>query len=210
MKKSSHMLLAKLAVLQSDYKKKKSVCDDKSCQSTKQHSSERCPVRPVSLCDDRNCQSAKCVHIEKPVMPQPSYKMRSHKKCQVKSEGTQYYPLWSILKTACKQIGTQTEVARINAHTGLPTHDHFVCQQAMCEHSTSKSCYPSETIKVSPVSQNYKIQSNHSDSRSSKMQSLQKKSVNPGKMQSDHMQAAQAELQRKSQVNTRLQAQTSK
>ena len=34
MKKSSHMWLAKPAILQSDYKKKKSVCDDKNCQST--------------------------------------------------------------------------------------------------------------------------------------------------------------------------------
>ena len=79
----------------------------------------------------------------------------------------------SVPKTACKQIGTQPEVTSNSLHTVLPTHEHFVCQQALCEHSTSKSCYPSTTIKVSPVSRYYKKQSNYSDSRSFKMESLQ-------------------------------------
>ena len=79
----------------------------------------------------------------------------------------------------------------------------------MCKHSTSKSCYSSESTKVSQVSRNYKIQSNHSDSRSSQMQSPQLRSVNPGKIQSNHMQPVKAELQ-KSKVNTRSEVQTSK
>ena len=123
-------------------------------------------MRPV--CDDKNCQSAKPMCYDK--------------KCQVKSEGTQSSYVWSVPKTASKQIGTQPEVTRNNTPPVLHTHNHLVCQQALCEHSASKNCYPSETTKVSPVSRNYKKQSNHSDSRSSKMQSLQKRSVNPGKM----------------------------
>ena len=91
-------------------------------------------------------------------------------------------------------------------HTVLPTHDHFVCQQALCEHSTSKSCYPSDTTKMSPVSRNYKKQSNCSESRSFKMQSQQKRSVNPGKMQSNDIWPVTAES-KKSQVNTKLQVQ---
>ena len=197
----SYMQLAKPAVLQSDYKKKKSVCDDKNCQSTqcvhmqaamklsymwsvtkpshmhlpkpaikqstnmkfnqdykncqytKKYSSEECPVRPV--CNDKSCHSAK--------------PMCCNKKCRVKSEGMQSFYMLSVPKTACKQIGTQPEITRINAHTVLPTHDHFLCQQALCEYSASKSCYPSETTKVSPVSRNYKKHFNHSDSRSSMM-----------------------------------------
>ena len=47
-KKSSHMWLAKPAILQSDYQKKKSVCDDKNHQSTKY---------AKSGCDDKHCQS---------------------------------------------------------------------------------------------------------------------------------------------------------
>ena len=116
--------------------------------------------------------------------------------------------MWSVPNTACKQIETKPEVTRNNVHTLLPTHDHFVCQEALYEHFTSKSCYPSETTKVSLVSRNYKKQSNHSDSGSSKMQSPQKWSVNTGKMQSNHMWPAQAEFQKRSQVNTMLQVQT--
>ena len=65
------------------------------------------------------------------------------------------------------------------------------------------------TYKMCPVSRNYKKQSAHSDSSSSKMQSPQK-SVNPGKMQSNHMWPAQAQAHKKSQVNTSLPGQTSK
>ena len=144
-------------------------------------------MRPV--CNDKNCQSAK------PVLCEIWRAKSSH--------------MWSVPNTACKQIGTEPEVTRNNVHTVLPTDYHFVCQQALCEHSASKSCYPSETTEVSPVSRNYKKQSNHSDSRGSKMQSPQKRSVNPGKMQSHHMQPVQAEFQKKSQVNTKLQVQTS-
>ena len=113
------------------------------------------------------------------------------KKCQVKSKGTQYSSLGSVSKTASKQIGTQPEITR------------------NIKHSASKSCYPSESTQVSPVSRNYKRQSNHSDSRSSKMQSPYLMSMNPGKMQSNHMQPVKDELQ-KLQVNTRSQVQTSK
>ena len=93
--KSSHMWLAKPAILQSDYKKKNHmkqvfVCDDKNCQFTN------------SLCNDKNCQSVKCAHMQKPAMPQSSHKKCSYRKCQVKSEGTQSYSLWSVSKTASK------------------------------------------------------------------------------------------------------------
>ena len=42
------------------------------------------------------------------------------------------------------------------------------------------------------------------------MQSPQKRSVNPGKMQSNHIQPMQAQFQKKSHVNIRLQVQSSK
>ena len=59
MTKSSHMQLAKPAILQSDYKKKtqvkqESVCDDRKCQSTK-------PAK--SVCDDKNSQSTQFIHF---------------------------------------------------------------------------------------------------------------------------------------------------
>ena len=149
MKKPNHMQLAKPAILPSSSKKKKSVYDDK------------------------NCQSAKCAHMQKTAMPQSNYKMGSSKKYQVNSEGTQFSYLQSMSKTACKQIGTQPEVTRNKIHTVLPT------------------------------------QLNHSDSRSSRMHSPQLRSVNPGKMQSNHMWPVKADL-KKSQVNTRSQVETSK
>ena len=136
MTKPIHMWLPTPAMKQSTYNKFNQ--DDKKCQSNKRYSSEECPVRPV--CDDKKCQSAKLMCYDK--------------KCQAKSEGTQSSHMQSVPKTACQQIGTQPEVTRDNAHTVLPTHDHFVCQQALCEHSASKSCYSSETTKVSPVSRN--------------------------------------------------------
>ena len=145
-------------------KSAKSVCDDKNCQSNqcfhmwpvkspmkshhmqsvrptklqsrkKKYSYEVCQVRPV--CNDKNCQSAKSMCYDK--------------KCQVKSQGKQS-SLQSMSKTACKQIWTQPEVTRNSVHIVLPKHDHFVHQQAMCKHSTSKSCYPPETTHVSPLS----------------------------------------------------------
>ena len=62
MTKSSHMQLAKPAILQSHYKKKcqvkqLSLCNDKNCQFTKKHNYGECHIRPVSLCNDKNCQS---------------------------------------------------------------------------------------------------------------------------------------------------------
>ena len=169
--KRVHMWSVKPAMKQSAYKKfnQEPVCDDKNCQSTK------------SLCNDKNCQSAKCADMQKPEMPQSSYRKSSYKKCQVTYGGTQSSSLWSMSKTACKQIGTQPEVTRNNAHTVSPTHNHFVCTQAMCKHSATKSCFPPDSTKVSPVSRNYKLQSNHSDFRSSQMQSPRLRSVNPGK-----------------------------
>ena len=63
---------------------------------------------------------------------------------QMKSEGTQSSYMWSDPRTASNQIGTQPEITKnIN-------------------HSASKSSYPPETTKVSPVSRNYEKQSNHS------------------------------------------------
>ena len=201
MTKSSHIQLAKPAILQSNYKKGqvRPVCNDKNCQSAR------------SACNDKNCQSTQFKHMwpVKSAMPQTSYKKCNYKKCKVNSEGTQSSSLWSVSKTASKQIGTQPEVTWNCVHTVLPTHNHFVCQQAMCKHSKSKTCYPSESTEVSPVSKNCKIQSNHSDSRSSKILSLQLRSVNPWKMQSNQMWPVKAELQ-KSQVNTRSQVQTNK
>ena len=140
------------------------------------------PTRKRNLCVVTRTVNLPNMHMQKSAMLQSSYKMSSHKKCQVKSEGTQSSHMQSVPKTACKQIGTQPEVTRNNVHTVLSTHDHFVCQQALCEHSASKSCYPFDTTKVSLVSRKYKKQTNQSDSRSSKMQSPQKRSVNLGKM----------------------------
>ena len=78
--KPSHMLSVRPAMLKS---------------SCKKHSYEECPVRPASLCDDKNCQSARCVHIQKPAMPQCNYKKvtQSTQLCR-------------------KQIGTQPEITR--------------------------------------------------------------------------------------------------
>ena len=61
--------------------------------------------------DDKNSQSAKpkCYG----------------KKCQVKSEGTQFSHMLSVLKTASNHIGTQPEVT------------------SNCPDSACKSCYPS-------------------------------------------------------------------
>ena len=96
--------------------------------------------------------------------------------------------------------------ARAVTHTVLPTHYHFVCPQALCEHSASKSCYPSATTKVFPVSRKYKKQSNHNNSRSSKMQSPERRSVNPRKMQSAHMWPVTAES-KTSKLSPKLQVQ---
>ena len=94
-------------------------------------------------------------------LPKPCIKV----KCQAKSAGTQFTHMQSVPKTACQQIGTQTEIPRnINA--------------------ASKSCYPSQTTKVSSDDRSLKIQSNH---RCYKMQSPQKRSKNPRKIQSYSM-----------------------
>ena len=165
------------------------MCDDENCQSTKS---------TKSVYDDKNCQSTQCLHmcpaknssymwsvtkpsqmqLPKPAMKQSTYKkfhqddkncqsanyMCYDKKSQVRSEGTPSSFMPSVPKTASNQVGTQPEI------TGN------------IEHSTSKSCYPPESTKVSPVSRNYKIQSNHSDYSSSNMHSPKKRSVNPRKM----------------------------
>ena len=120
-----------------------------------------------------------------PAMPQYSYQQ-----CQVKSRGIQSSQLQSVSKAAREQIGTQPEVLN------------------NIDHSTSKCCYPSGSTNMCPDS--VQIQSNHSpDSRSYKMKNHQMKSVNLGKMQSNHMQQVKTEL-KKSQVNTSSQVQTSK
>ena len=73
-------VVSETAILQSTSKKfsKVSMCDDKNCQSTRKHSYDKCHVRLVS--DDKNCQSARCAHLQKPAMPQSSYKKSSSKK----------------------------------------------------------------------------------------------------------------------------------
>ena len=61
-------------------------------------------------------------------MPQSSYKKCS--KCS-KSAVTQLTHLWSVPKTARKQLGTQPEVPRNIKHTVLPVH----VQQTVCKDS---------------------------------------------------------------------------
>ena len=132
--KSSHMWSVEPAMLQSTYKmfSQAFFCDDKNCQST------------TSVCDDKNCQSTKCVHMQKPPMTQSSSK-----------KGTQSTHLWSVSKTAGKQLGTQPEVPRNIKHTGLPVHN----QQIVSKDSTIKCCYPSVSTNVCPDTM--KMQSNH-------------------------------------------------
>ena len=123
MTKPNHMQLPKPAMKQSIYKKFHQ--DDKNCQSTKKYSSEECPVRPV--CNVNDYQSAKPICYDK--------------KCQVKSEGTQFSHMWSVPKTANSQIGIRPEVTR------------------KCQDSTSSHCYPPRNIYVCPDV--VKSQSNH-------------------------------------------------
>ena len=89
--KPSHMQLPKPAMLQSTYKRLNQ--NNKNCQSTKIHNYEECPVRPVYLCNDKNCLPSKCVHMQKPAMPQSTYKKL-----------TQSIYLWSVSKTDSKEI----------------------------------------------------------------------------------------------------------
>ena len=134
------MWLAKPAILQSNCKKKKYVCDDKNCQSAQwihmwpamKSSNMQSVTNPKHLQlpkpamkqsidnkfhqDDKNCQSTKPICCDK--------------KCQVKSEGTQFSHMWSMPKTASNQIGTQPEVTR------------------NCQDSTSKHCYPPRNENV--------------------------------------------------------------
>ena len=110
-RKSQCMWLAKSAILQSDYKKKKSVCDEKNCQSNKF-------TKP--LCHDKNCQSTQCIHmctamkssyiwsvtkpshmqLPKPAMKQSTYKtfLKDDKTCQFtkkhSSEECTVTPVW--------------------------------------------------------------------------------------------------------------------
>ena len=120
----------------------------------------------------------------KPAMPQSNYK-----KCS-KSAETQSTYLWSVSKATRKQIGTQPEVPR----------DY--------QDSTSKCLYPSLSTNLCPDS--VKMQSNHNpDSKSYMIQNHHMWSVNPGKMQSNHMQPVKADP-KKSQVNKRSQVQASK
>ena len=76
MKKSSHMQLAKLAILQSDYKIKNQmkqlfVCDDKNCQSM-QHI-HICPVKPAM-------KRSSHMWLAKPAMLQSHYKKKNQMK----------------------------------------------------------------------------------------------------------------------------------
>ena len=102
-----------------------SLCDDKNCQSIKKHSYEECQVRTV--CADKNCQSARCMNMQKPAMPNSTYKKL-----------TQSTHSWSVSQTARKQIWTQPEITR------------------NIKHSTGKCCYPSGSTNMCPDSRNLK------------------------------------------------------
>ena len=85
--------------------------------------------------------------------------------------------MWSVPKTAYQQIRTQLEIPRnIN--------------------SASKSCYPSQTTKVSPDDRNLKIQSNH---RCYKMQFPQKGQSTQG-VQKPQVQASKYKRYAKTQA----------
>ena len=128
--KPSHVCSVRPAMLQSSYKKHSyKECDNKNCQSTKSMYNDKNCTSAKSIYDDKNWQSVKCVHMQKPAMPQSIYR-----------NVTQSTHLWSVSKTARKQIGTQPEVTR------------------NCQDSTSKCWYPSVSRNVCQ------------DSRSSKMQ----------------------------------------
>ena len=182
--KKSNNLQSVEPAIQSSYKK---LCSDKNCPST------RCYKKMNQVCgDDKNCQSTQYMQpvksasqmqsmtrpmqsVRRPKMLQSSSKEHSYEEghlgpvcndkncqsakpmCYVKSEGTQSSYMPSVPKTASNQIGTQPEITR------------------NCADSATKSCYPSDTTKVSPVSRKYKKQSHHKeDSSCSKMQSPHK------------------------------------
>ena len=136
------------------------------------------PATYKKICSDKNCQYTRCCKKKSPVRPVcddkncQSSKTMYYRKCQVNSARTQSTHMWSVPKTACHQIGTQPEIPRnIN--------------------SASKSCCSSQTTKVSLDDRSLKIQSNH---RCYKMQSPQKRSKNPMKIQSYSMWPVKAEL----------------
>ena len=168
----------------------KSVCDNKNCQSIKKYSSEECPLRPV--CNDKSCLFAKPM-------------------CYVRSEETQSSHMQSVPKTACKQIETQPEVTRNKVCTVLPTNDHFLFVNKLCvnilqarvvTHLQLQKCFQFQestinnlTIVILEVP---------------RCNLHRRGQLNPGNMESNHMWPVQAEFQNKSQVNTKLQVQTSK
>ena len=139
----------------------------------------------------------------KPAMPQASH-MRSekvieqsnHKKSQVKPAMAQATHMWSMSKAARKQIGTQPEVIRnSDKHAVLPTQATHIGQPMMFQDSTSKCWYPDVNVLCF-------------ESRSYMITTMV--SVNPVKIQSNHMWPVKAELKKKSQVNTKSQIQKSK
>ena len=106
------------------------------------------PATYKKMCSDKNCQSTRCYKKKGPmrlVCDDKNWqytKTMYYRKCLVKSARTQSTHMWSVPKITCQQIGTQPEIPRnIN--------------------STSKSCYQSQTTKVSPDDRSLKLQSNH-------------------------------------------------
>ena len=117
--KTSYMHLAKLAILQSAYKKKnqmkkKSVCDYKSCQSTKSaksilHSDENCqdtkgihmwPVKPA-------IQSSNMWSMTKPnhmQLPKPAMKQSNYKKYNQDDKNCQYIKKHSYEKCPMRPV----------------------------------------------------------------------------------------------------------
>ena len=131
-----------------------------------------------------------------PLRPVKVIEQSNHKKSQVKPEMAQSTPMWSMSKTARKQIGTQPETIRnTHKHSVIPTQAPHVGQPMMLQDSTSKHLYPDVSV-LCPDSRSFKITTMWS--------------MNPVKIKSNYMWPVKAELKKKSQVNTKSQVQTSK
>ena len=187
------------------------LCDDKNCQSTKSihmqrvksamksshmqsvtMSSHMWSVEPamlqstyktfnqVSLCDDKNCQSTKSVFDDKNC--QSTKPMYDDKNCQ----SIKCVHMWkpempqSSYKKCSKLAVTQLTHSLRNARKQIGTQPEVIRN---CQDSTSRCWYPSVSTNVCQ---------------------------DTVMMQSNHIHPVKTECQKKSQVNARLQVQTSK
>ena len=176
MKKSGYMQLAKPAILQSDYKKKKCVCDDNKCQSTK---------AAKSVCDDKNSPATQCIHMQpamkssylqlvtkpshmclpKPTMKQSTYKKfnQDDKNCQsTKKHRSEECPV----RPVCNDKNCQSAKCVHMQKSAMPqskykkvTHPTQLCRKQIgtqseitrnCQDSTSKCCYQHRNTNVCP------------------------------------------------------------